>query len=264
MQDMSKLRKIHILIGVFILSTLGLLFIPAIPQDLNYHNFADTRPLLGLANFGDTYSNIGFLIVGIWGIHVTVKKGSLLSGRLMKIPFLVFFIGVTLVCFGSGYYHDGPNSERLLWDRLPMTIAFMALFTAFIADRISLKAGVLYCLPILLILGFASLIYWVYSESLGQGDLRFYGLVQFYPMIAIPLICYLFPKNKYTGGGYLIWIIFWYAMAKILEHFDAEVFALLGETISGHSLKHIAASLATYMALKMMLRVDISNVKQGS
>jgi hypothetical protein len=39
-----------------------------------------------------------------------------------------------------------------------------------------------------------------------------------------------------------------YIVAKLFEHFDAEVFDLLG-FISGHSLKHLAAALGMYVRL---------------
>ena len=107
-------------------------------------------------------------------------------------PYLAFFIGVALVSAGSAYYHWAPSNDRLLWDRLPMSIAFMAFCSAIIADRIDSKAGNVWLLPVLIGLGLASLVYWNWTESLGRGDLRFYGFVQFYPMIAIPAVCCCF------------------------------------------------------------------------
>ena len=59
---------------------------------------------------------------------------------------------------------------------------------------------------------------------------------------------------RYTGGGYLAWIIGWYAAAKALEFFDAGTFDLLGNAISGHSLKHLLSAVATYMVLRMLLQ----------
>jgi hypothetical protein len=48
-------------------------------------------------------------------------------------------------------------------------------------------------------------------------------------------------------------VIFWYASAKGLEHFDGEVFVLLGHTVSGHSLKHLASAMATFMLWHMVV-----------
>ena len=102
-------------------------------------------------------------------------------------------------------------------------------------------------------MGIASLIYWHWSEALGRGDLRFYAFVQFYPMIALPVICWLFPEHRYTAGRYLVWVVLWYGLSKVLEHFDSEIFGLLGYTVSGHSLKHLAAAVATFVVLRMLL-----------
>jgi hypothetical protein len=128
----------------------------------------------------------------------------------------------------------------------------MAITSATIADRIDAKAGNGWLLLLLLAGGAASLIYWYWTESLGRGDLRLYALVQFYPMLALPVLIALFPQHQYTVGRYLAWIVLWYAFSKVLEHFDREVFELLGHTVSGHTLKHLAAALATLVVLQML------------
>lgn len=254
MHKISNKQRVLILFGMFAATVIAGAFVAPIPQDPNYHDFIDMRSLIGIPNFGDVVSNAGFMIVGVLGLLAVLgKQGKeTFADRLDALPYLIFFIGVGLVSLGSSYYHLVPDSDRLFWDRLPMTIAFMALFSAIVADRINKAAGVRWLLPILVILGVASLFYWNWTEAQGRGDLRFYGLVQFYPMIALPVICWLFPKAHYTGGGYLIWVIFWYAAAKVLEHFDATVLSLLGGAVSGHSLKHIAAAIATYAVLRMV------------
>ncbi len=60
--------KVGILVGVAVLAVGITLFISPIAQDPAYHQFADRRALLGIPNFGDTASNIGFLIVGALGL----------------------------------------------------------------------------------------------------------------------------------------------------------------------------------------------------
>ena len=70
-------------------------------------------------------------------------------------------------------------------------------------------------------------------------------MVQFFPMLAVPLMLWLFPP-RYTGVKYLGGVLAWYIGAKLLEHFDAQVFALTSYTVSGHSLKHICAAVACY------------------
>ncbi len=231
------------------------MFLDPIPQDPAYHLFADTRTILGIPNFNDVFSNVGFTIVGVLGVQAVMGTRGLLifTQRPEPRPYMVFFIGVGLVSLGSAYYHWAPSNERLFWDRLPMSIAFMAFIAAIVADRIDARAGNVWLLPLLVVLGLLSTVYWHWTESLGRGDLRFYGLVQFYPMVAMPLVCWLFPEHRYTAGRYILWVVGWYALAKVLEYFDGEVFALLGHTVSGHTLKHYMAAIATYVILRMLV-----------
>lgn len=130
-----------------------------------------------------------------------------------------------------------------------MTIAFMSLFTFIIAERISLSAGRRLFLPLLAV-GVGSVVYWHLGELHGGGDLRFYALVQFFPLLAIPLMLVLFPP-RYTRTADLFGVVGWYVLAKIFELFDAQIFAL-GEFVSGHTLKHLASALAAYWILRML------------
>lgn len=102
---------------------LALLFLygKPIPQDPGYHVFADIRTCLGLPNFGNVASNLLFLAVGATGMAWCHGK----PGSSARLSWFVFFLGVALVFFGSGYYHRMPNDDSLVWDRLPMTIALI-------------------------------------------------------------------------------------------------------------------------------------------
>ncbi|MDA1097679.1 MAG: ceramidase domain-containing protein [Proteobacteria bacterium] len=233
---------------------IGAMLVAPIPQDLGYHAFADTRSGLGIPNFGDTVSNLGFAVVGIWGLWLVLGRvgKDIFSDRADAWPYIVFFIGIAFVSLGSAYYHLAPDNDRLFWDRLPMTIGFMAIFSALVADRIHQPIATRLLLPLLVLAGLLCLLYWNWTEARGHGDLRFYGLVQLYPMVALPLILWLFPRAHYTAGNYLFWVIFWYALAKVLEVFDREIFSLLGHAVSGHSLKHLAAAVATFVVVRMI------------
>lgn len=260
---MTKNQKIILLILLFIATATTLFSFHPIAQDLYYHNFADKRALFGINNFGDVVSNIPYILVGILGFLVTLrfrKDNTKFANKVEIIPFLVAFFGIFLVGFGSGYYHLNPNNHTLVWDRLPMTIGFMAIFSIIISERINLKAG-FYLLPLFLVLGIVSIIYWNYTENSGQGDLRPYVLVQFFPLLAIPLIIYLFPA-KYSGTRYLGEVILWYIVAKILEYFDGQIFELTQHLVSGHSLKHLASAVATYALVRYVrFRKNITYTK---
>jgi hypothetical protein len=253
--DLYFWQRVSVLIALFIIGLVGVFALDPIPQDPNYHRFADTRSFLGIPNFNDVVSNAGFAVVGALGAFVTAggMRRDIFVQPADARPYVVFFIAVALVSLGSAYYHWAPSNDRLLWDRLPMSIAFMAFCSAIIADRIDAKAGNGWLLPVLVGLGLLSLVYWVWTESLGSGDLRFYGLVQFYPMLALPVVCWLFPEHRYPAGRYLVWVIAWYGLSKVLELLDGAVFDLLGHTVSGHTLKHLAAAVATFVVLRFLL-----------
>jgi hypothetical protein len=176
------------------------LFLNQIPQPLSYHNFADHRGWLGIPNFGNVISNVPFAVVGIWGLAFisTLKQPDYsrhFTDQAERWPYLCVFFGLILTAFGSSYYHLAPDNDRLIWDRLPMTIVFMSMVAAVIAERISLRSG-LWLWPFLISIGAGSVIQWHYSEINGHGDLRFYAAVQLYS--GLVLLLALFLPSRYT------------------------------------------------------------------
>ena len=231
------------------------LLLPRIPQPQAYHMFADQRSFLGIPNFGDVVSNVPFAIFGLWGLVFLLRPNSeAISEHFIdkreRWFYLIIFFGLFLTAFGSSYYHLKPSNARLVWDRLPMTIVFMSLVSALIAERINLRIG-LWLLPILLLIGVGSVLQWYMSELHGVGDLRFYATVQTYSVLFL-LMALLFPP-RYTCGSGLVFVAGFYILAKILEVLDKQIFSL-GHVVSGHTLKHLAASLAGYWILRMLQR----------
>lgn len=205
-------------------------------QDPAYHLFADQRSILGISNFWNVASNLPFLVVGAWGFTIARRQ---VIGPL-RLVWLVFFAGIFLTALGSGYYHLQPDNGSLAWDRLTMTIGFMGLVAIVIGEYLSVDWSRLLLLPLLAI-GVASVFYWSHTEQLGAGDLRPYALVQFLPMILIPAVVLV--RHEHSDlGRYIGWMIAFYVVAKILEHFDAGVFSA-GQLMSGHALKHLIAAL---------------------
>ena len=211
----------------------------AIPQDPTYHNFADARTLFGIDHFWNVVSNLLFLIAGLFGmLKLARKQAVLLPGTVLMA--WVFFIGTALVAVGSGYYHLNPNNDTLLWDRLPMTLAFTSLVAIVVAEFIQLEAGKRLFYPLLL-LGIASVLYWYYTESQGRGDLRLYALVQFAAMLVVLLLLVLF-KPHYSRVGCYWGMLLCYTLAKLAEQTDDVWYQWLG--FSGHSAKHLLAAMA--------------------
>ena len=225
-----------------------------IPQSQAYHAFADRGTRLGIPNAFDVVSNVVFLVVGGLGLWYVfrVDPGRASAAFLSKgerWPYAVFFLGVTLTAFGSAYYHFAPDNSRLVWDRLPMTTGFMAFLAAMIAERIDVKAGLHLLIPLVAV-GAASVLYWLWTELRGAGDLRPYILVQLYPFVALLLLLALFPP-RYTRSANLLGAVGLYGLAKLLELFDKQVFAAT-RVVSGHTLKHLAAGAGTYVILEML------------
>jgi len=227
---------------------------PPIPQDQNYHNFTDQRTMLGIPNFLNVISNLPFLLVALYGLFV-LRQQWRIEQQMTFIetnvwwPYLLFFSGLGLTGAGSIYYHLHPDNMVLLWDRIPMTIVFMSFFSAIITEHVNRKAGILSLLP-LIVLGLASVIYWEVTEIRGMGDLRPYIMVQYYPMLAIPVIILLFPSAQ-TGSKNLFGVFIFYGLAKIFEVLDAEIFSL-GQIFSGHSLKHLASAVSAFWIIRMV------------
>lgn len=242
--DMTFIKPATLLIAVACMALVASVFVAPIPQDPAYHLFADTRGLLSIVNFGDVASNLPFLFIGIAGVFLALNRKNQLQACWPA--YLMFFIGVGLTAFGSGYYHLAPGNDTLLWDRLPMTIAFMPLFSIVISDFVSPSAGRRLLLPLLLA-GVGSVVYWHWTESIGAGDLRPYALVQFLPMLLMPLMLVLFKSDGANKAMYW-WMIAFYALAKVLEFYDPQVFAATG-IVSGHTLKHLAAAGAPLLFL---------------
>lgn len=239
-----------LLVAFTILCVVAALLLPAVPQPVEYHDFADQRTMLGVANFLDVASNAGFLVVALAGFVVVARPATQFEHGIERWPYAVFFAGMLLTAAGSAYYHLAPDNETLFWDRLPMTIAFMSLIAAQIVERISLRAGIALLVPMLLV-GAASVVYWIATERAGAGNVLPYVVLQAYAVVALLLIALARP-SRYTRGNDIYWVFAGYVAAKILEFFDREVLAL-GQLISGHSLKHLAAALAGFMLCRMLL-----------
>lgn len=244
--DKVKTGKIAIIL-ILIIGMIGVWLLEPISQDIKYHLFTDQRTILNIPNFWNVLSNLPFLLVGALGLYSILRLRNIVLVAEMKTAYILFFAGVSLVAFGSGYYHLSPGNESLVWDRLPMTIAFMALFSIIIAEFVSTQLAKLILWP-LIIFGIFSIIYWHTTESEGNGDLRLYILVQFLPMIIIPLILIFFKSPFNHTSGY--WMLLGaYVLAKVFEYFDEAIFNLL-PLLSGHSIKHVIAAVGIFMLLK--------------
>ena len=225
-------RRVLAFLALMAVSLAGLLLLPPISQDQNYHHFADQRTILGVPHFWNVVSNLPFIAVGVAGLW-----------QFRRNPAIAFlFLAIAMTGFGSGYYHLDPNDRTLFWDRLPMAIGFMIILAIAVEDRLDAKIGAILLWPLIAV-GLFSLLLWRWT-----GDLRLYGWVQFFPCIALPLLFLLFPP-KYTGTSYWIAAAVLYALAKLFEFYDHAIYSV-GSILSGHTLKHVAAGAACFAILR--------------
>jgi hypothetical protein len=253
---LSRKTREWIFVAFTVLAIAATFSSPPVLQDPAYNHFADQRTFFGIPNFFDVISNAPLLLVGLLGLAFILLRATLTSQRAFATDhevwsYIALFTGVTLSGLGSAYYHLAPGDNRLVWDRLPMTVIFMSFFAATISERISTRTGLL-LLPILLSVGIASIIYWHVTELRGSGDLRVYLDVQYYTTAAIPLIAILFP-SRYTRGRIVFTVFAVYVFAKVFELLDGAVYSL-GHVVSGHVIKHIIAAVASLLILDMLRR----------
>ncbi|KAF6152802.1 hypothetical protein GIB67_004631 [Kingdonia uniflora] len=257
---------------------------PAIPQSQEYHDFADHRKFLGIPNALNVISNFPFLVIGVIGLILSYHGNYFrlsLQGELWG--WTVFYIGVAAVAFGSAYYHLKPNDSRLVWDRLPMTVAFTSIVAIFIIERIDERKGTASIIPLVLA-GVISIVYWrqvyyfcyfvvcnlsifgVLAQKLILGryfdDLRPYALVQFVPVVAIPLMAILMPP-MYTHSTYWLWAAGFYLLAKVLEAEDKLIYKWTYHVVSGHTLKHLCAAMVPVFLTLMLAKRSIETERQS-
>lgn len=235
--------------SVIVFTFVCLFFIKPIPQDLTYHLFADNRSILGIRNFFDVISNLPFFFVGLLGC-ITIHKHW---GFSQSWSWLVLFSSILLVSFGSAYYHLNPENKTLAWDRLPMAVAFMALFVIVLADYVSVRLEKWLLIPMCL-LGVYSVFYWHITD-----DLRIYAWVQFASMTLLLIIISVY-KPTHLSTHYLLLAFFFYILSKIAEYLDKPLFQLTSEIVSGHTIKHLIASIATFYFYILLKRGISQNV----
>jgi len=237
---------------VVAVSVMGVLSQSPIAQDPTYHLMADRRSLFGIPNALNVLSNLPFMIVGAMGLAAVFSRktgDTAFRDRWLRWPYAAVFVGVALTAFGSAYYHLIPDNARLVWDRLPVTVGFMGLLTAVLAERVGVRLGRILFVQ-LLVIGAGSVGYWHLTEAGGAGDLRLYALVQFGTLLIVALLLLLYPARE-PGTKYLVTGLAAYAAAKGFEMADGQILAI-GQILSGHTLKHILAAGGVACIVRMI------------
>lgn len=225
---------------------------PVITQPLEYHGFADSRGLFGIPRTMDVLTNIGFLVAGVYGLFRTnAMRRELDTGApALYWSLMLFFLGVALTALGSAYYHIEPNSMRLVWDRLPMTLAFGGICGALASATVSRPSGWI-ALVFTTAVGLSSIIVWHTT-----GNLTPYVAIQFGGLLWVAY-GWVSQYVRSPSVPHLPWgsVLLYYAIAKATEHWDISIFEITQGWISGHSLKHVFATFAA-VAVACHLRGD--------
>ena len=231
---MSK-SEISFLIGLIILLLLAT-FLPSITQDKNYHNFADQEVLFSINNGSDALSNLIFIMFGFMGLINFYNNKYIKISNSFSVIVTLFFISIILTGLASSYYHLSPNDFTLVFDRLAISLVFTNILAMLTCIRISERFGV-YTLAELIIFAPLTVLIWNYN-----GNLTPYIVLQFGGIILV-ILTLLLTKAKKQSPCFTSLIIL-YGLAKVTEFYDAQIFILSQNLISGHTLKHLIAGLA--------------------
>lgn len=248
--------------GVFLVA----LIMPPISQPIDYHDFVDQRIYFGIPNFFNVISNIFLLFSGLTGIVFILRPRKLLINKsFIKLserwPYFILFLSVIFASIASAYYHLEPDNSRLVWDRLPIAIGIMALLAIVLIEYINIKIGFI-LLPVFVLFGVWSVVFWYWSEQNGYGNLNYYIVMQFHSILAIILFIKLF-SSRYTRGNDIYVVIILYILAKLAEISDQLIYGF-GQVISGHSMKHLFIGLAVFWVIYMLKnRRPVRNLKEN-
>nr|KYP36485.1 hypothetical protein KK1_042403 [Cajanus cajan] len=225
-----------------------ILLTPSIPQPQRYHDFADKRQFFGIPNALNVISNFPFMVIGLIGL-VLCHRGNYFNLSLQgeKWGWTCFYVGVISVTFGSSYYHLDPEDAGLVWDRLPMSVAFGSLLAILIIERIDAKKGTISIVP-LITAGIMCSVFF--------GDIRLYLLAQGASCIAIPLMAALLPP-MYTHSTYWLWASGFYLLALLQEAADKAIYMLTFHIVSGHTLKHLSAAMVPVILTVMLAKRSV-------
>lgn len=212
-------------------------FGPAIAQPAGYHHFADRRDFLGLPFAMDVLSNLPFAIAGLAGMECLRRLPRGAIGNIQRAMAWLFFTGLLLTAAASSWYHSAPDDAGLAIDRAGMAVAFAGILGLAAAIQVSERAGAALGVGLLMLAPIAG---WYGSVT---GDVLPWAVAQFGGGALLLVMTLLLPR---AGAPRIRWglVIVAYAAAKAFELLDADVFALTGQVVSGHTLKHLFAALA--------------------
>ncbi|KAJ1442806.1 hypothetical protein SESBI_00686 [Sesbania bispinosa] len=209
-QQLRRWKRTRVLGAAFLCCISFFLFTPKIPRSPNHHRFADLRNLLGVPNTLNVITNFPFLVAGVLGLVLALEGGVFnISSQAEVWTWVLFYAGIAGVAFGSTYYHLKPDNNRVLWDTLPMMVAYSSLFSGLVVERISRWIG-LCCMFALLLAAFTCVVY----ERI-YDDIRFCLMFQWILPLSIAAVAFVYRSN-YTHSRY------WFSSMGTLNNCDGQ------------------------------------------
>ncbi|KAH1109874.1 hypothetical protein GLYMA_04G051500v4 [Glycine max] len=253
-QQCRRWTTIRIWGATFICCMCLIFFTPRIPRSPKHHQFVDMRNLLdspGVPNTLNVMTNFPFLVVGVLGLVLALEEGVFnISSQGEVWTWALFYAGIAGVAFGSAYYHLKPDDHRVLWDTLPMMVAFSSLLSSLVVERLGQRIG-LCCMFALNLAAFLCVIY----ERI-YNDVRFCMMFQLTLPLAIPVIAVLY-RSKYTHSRYWFFSTGIYLLAKFEGATDRKLYHVNNYIISGHSLEHLCLALIPILLSVMLINREL-------
>ncbi len=229
------------------------ILLPAVAQPPDYHRFADDRAWLGVPNFLNVVSNAPFFLVAVLGVRALwYPEGGAPGAAFYRAPYALLFLALAAISLGSAYYHLAPDNARLVWDRLPMSVAFAAFVAAIAAERWNPMAGRWLLAP-LVATGVGTVLWWRLSAGWSAENVLPYFAFQGWAFLVV-LLMMAMPLGLRRGSCVKAVLVL-YGAALGAELFDRTIFAF-GQVVSGHTLKHLLAALAVYQVVRMLRAGD--------
>lgn len=251
-------RRERWLLGSALLMLLLALIGPAVAPPPHYHDFADQRVWCDVPHAMDVLSNLPFAawgVAGLWMLARAVRLRVIESASVWLAG--LFFAGLIATAGVSSYYHWQPDDAGLVWDRAGMVLAFAGLLGLAGVQAAGRRAGAALGVAVL-VCGLMAVGVWAVSGNLLpwvvlQGG----GMVLILAVACLPAAAPA-PSLRIRWGA----VIAFYTLAKVLEVADHQVFALTSQLVSGHSLKHVVASLSAWPVLLAVLAAPRTSALQ--
>jgi hypothetical protein len=185
-------------------------------------------------------SNLPFAVAGLAGLVALWRVPPAALPAVQCRCARMFFAGLLVTAAGSSWYHLAPHDPGLVIDRLSMSVAFAGLLGLVAACGVSERAGRV-LMAMLLVGAPAAVVQWYVT-----GNVLPWALVQGAGLTLI--VCVAATAARPARGLDVRWalVLLAYALAKLFELGDHQVFHATGGWLSGHTLKHVVAAFAAW------------------